>query len=721
MFRQWIRRIAYLLLSGIAWPADAATNAQMSNLGLLSVKQYGAVGNGTTDDTTAIQNCINAAVAAEKAVFFPAGTYLVSNTIESVQLVSGANGTVDMYKAGQLIGSTAGVRPKIKLKDSATGFGSASSPKSLIYLAAEWADGTEKNSVNFEQGIRGVDIEVGTGNAGAQAIEFEGSQQCFLEDIKITMTSGYCGLKDLIGQNCSFGNIQIVGGKYGVVASKGKYPGIFGVTFENQTHAAVYNLTCYPFILTGFKIHKSQAPAIITGNPSTNSMGDITLVDGSIEFDTTNSQAAIDNTSGQSFVMRNVYFKNAGNIIVSGSNVVPGGSGWKRVDEYVHPHGGGKGINVVNGTTNTTIYSTVNSSNAPPSDLISRHLWKLADYPSADVIWDACNSGSTTMCVATNHGVIAAGPASSDQSVTGTDCTAALQSCIDNFEYVLLPKGRYLVSAPIKLKANTKLLGAATINTCIRTHDNWNPTQANRGEVITTADSPTAAPKMAFLEVSWSTAPDANDWFTAIHWRAGKQSATRALWLRSLWSANPRGSANPKTDLLFDGNAGGHHWGFGTGRDIHTDTEPDFRRMRINGTSQPLLFYNANIEGAYGDWQAEITGSSNIVIYGLKSENLNTLLFDSCTNCAVFSYCGGEPRIKFMGNSNNMYVGEIGPKFNDHTSDMITEVFSGKTVNVNALNKVLGVFRRGTMNWDNVIISENGNAATMNPAWLMTD
>ncbi len=100
MFRQWIRRIAYLLLSGIAWPADAATNAQMSNLGLLSVKQYGAVGNGTTDDTTAIQNCINAAVAAEKAVFFPAGTYLVSNTIESVQLVSGANGTVDMYKAG---------------------------------------------------------------------------------------------------------------------------------------------------------------------------------------------------------------------------------------------------------------------------------------------------------------------------------------------------------------------------------------------------------------------------------------------------------------------------------------------------------------------------------------------------------------------------------------------------------------------------------------------
>ena len=43
----------------------------------VSVKTYGAVGDGVTDDTTAIQNAVN----SENIVFFPAGTYLVSNPI----------------------------------------------------------------------------------------------------------------------------------------------------------------------------------------------------------------------------------------------------------------------------------------------------------------------------------------------------------------------------------------------------------------------------------------------------------------------------------------------------------------------------------------------------------------------------------------------------------------------------------------------------------------
>lgn len=49
--------------------------------GMLSVMDYGAHGDGLTDDLDHIWDCIDAAVAADKGVYFPAGTYLISSTI----------------------------------------------------------------------------------------------------------------------------------------------------------------------------------------------------------------------------------------------------------------------------------------------------------------------------------------------------------------------------------------------------------------------------------------------------------------------------------------------------------------------------------------------------------------------------------------------------------------------------------------------------------------
>ena len=44
---------------------------------IISVKDFGAIGNGTTDDTTAIQAAFN----ASSSVYFPSGTYLISSSI----------------------------------------------------------------------------------------------------------------------------------------------------------------------------------------------------------------------------------------------------------------------------------------------------------------------------------------------------------------------------------------------------------------------------------------------------------------------------------------------------------------------------------------------------------------------------------------------------------------------------------------------------------------
>ena len=42
-----------------------------------NIKDYGAVGDGVADDTAAIQ----AAIAADLNVFFPAGTYKITDTL----------------------------------------------------------------------------------------------------------------------------------------------------------------------------------------------------------------------------------------------------------------------------------------------------------------------------------------------------------------------------------------------------------------------------------------------------------------------------------------------------------------------------------------------------------------------------------------------------------------------------------------------------------------
>jgi hypothetical protein len=47
----------------------------------INVKDYGATGNGSTDDTTAIQNAINALPNSGGVVLFPVGNYKVSSTV----------------------------------------------------------------------------------------------------------------------------------------------------------------------------------------------------------------------------------------------------------------------------------------------------------------------------------------------------------------------------------------------------------------------------------------------------------------------------------------------------------------------------------------------------------------------------------------------------------------------------------------------------------------
>jgi Pectate lyase superfamily protein len=71
---------------------------------VFNVFQYGATGNGVTDDTAAINNAIAACGAVNGILYFPTGAYLVSSTltISAAMRIMGAsqNGAVIFLKAG---------------------------------------------------------------------------------------------------------------------------------------------------------------------------------------------------------------------------------------------------------------------------------------------------------------------------------------------------------------------------------------------------------------------------------------------------------------------------------------------------------------------------------------------------------------------------------------------------------------------------------------------
>lgn len=65
-----------------------SSNALYYGANVINVMDYGATGNGSTDDTTAIQNAINSLSSTGGQVFFPVGTYKLSSTLTMVAGVS---------------------------------------------------------------------------------------------------------------------------------------------------------------------------------------------------------------------------------------------------------------------------------------------------------------------------------------------------------------------------------------------------------------------------------------------------------------------------------------------------------------------------------------------------------------------------------------------------------------------------------------------------------
>ncbi len=141
-----------------------------------SVKDYGANGDGVTDDTAAIQAALDDGRQLDqdynglaKALYFPAGTYAVSGTLEW----RGCCVTLQ----GQ--GYAASV---IRLRDRSAGFGDAGQPRPVVR--------TPSGNMSFRQNVWDIGIDTGSGNPGALGLDWISSNIGSVRNVAISSGDG---------------------------------------------------------------------------------------------------------------------------------------------------------------------------------------------------------------------------------------------------------------------------------------------------------------------------------------------------------------------------------------------------------------------------------------------------------------------------------------------------------------------------------------------------
>lgn len=651
----------YTQLINAAIPQSAKDDPRYA-LGYLVVSHYPGVNpDGTGDSRAGIQQAIDDAMDNQLVVFFPPGTYQVSDVLKCYYWTFWNPNTNAPYnppgrKAHILIGSNLGdARPVIKLAANAPGFDNPSNPRPLIVwrmFTAINENGVTKvepdNPFNgdppnfrdqpniiFAWHVRNIDLDLG-GNPGAIGGVFRAAQYCGIADMKINATGAYAGIYGVPGRNSFISNIEIEGGRFGI-HNDGSTAGsvLFGARLYNQTESAIVTKDFCPYSIVGFHI-KTSAPIAVNGSSTYNNVGysTMTLVDGKIEM--MNEGIAINNLIGKDIHVSNVYIKGAGSLVKNASlSPLEGSNDWLRIIEYTYnnqrtPSGNSifNSFSIINGVVSQDPEPLTRVESAePPENLLDRHL--MGSLP----VWEGQNDGTINV----------KSPPYNAKGDGTSDDWAAIQGAINASAngWVFLPKGNYVISQTLALKPNTRMIGLDQNYAVLISSPTWVGGQTRY--MVESANDPDAATFFGFIGLDDQAATVSSTTGGYIHWKAGKNSTIMMVRNGKKWGSYY--GKYPRYEFHFSANAGGRHM-----ISPHYPPAGDHvggRLIFIEGTNQPLTFYGLNVESnkptsslpdmAIINSNIEIQSSSNIRIHSIKREgNSSTLVILNSQNIGVY-------------------------------------------------------------------------------------
>ncbi|NJO08859.1 MAG: hypothetical protein HC873_03475 [Leptolyngbyaceae cyanobacterium SL_1_1] len=305
---QWLRWLCLTLLSGFlvagfgqcgssesaATPAISFAVPTGADIVNVQAAPYLAKGDGKTDDTAAIQSAISE--NRMKLIYFPNGTYLVSDTIRA-QAADGKQKRFFLQGESQ-------AETVIRLQAQSPAFQNSAAPRPIISF---WA-GEVNDATAFRNQIRGLTIEAGANNPGAIALRFRANNYGAVENVTLRSPGrqGRYGLDLSAGLNGPLlvKNLTVEGFDIGVYFTGA----LHSATFENlelrqQQQYGLYNQR-QVISIHGLKSN-NRVPAIKNASDGYPAHGLLTLVEADLQGGDGNT-AAIDNTEGGGLYARDV-------------------------------------------------------------------------------------------------------------------------------------------------------------------------------------------------------------------------------------------------------------------------------------------------------------------------------------------------------------------------------------------------------------------------------
>ena len=560
-------------------------------------------------------------------------------------------------------------------------------------------DSDVRTSVNFNQIIQGINVVVGEGNRGAIGIRLRGAQGSAIQDCLVDLgKDGFIGVVGACGSGGGHAGVTVVGGKYGLDFRMAQpAPSITGATLYNQSCSSLIYSGLQTLTAVGIRIFASKRADSVTetlgviasvppevlnetspwlppaglecalpdlppnNQPSEGPLsGQISLIDAVIEKDEP-CDMCMAITSPRDLYLKNVYIRDFSYLLrlrtaKGGDTKVPNNSpakAWTRIDEAAYTvqppsmtkeyrHGLLKlqfestiWIDGQKSATNQTHFTF--SAPEPEEDIVSRHLWDEATFPS----FQSESAVSVTM------------PPYNAKGDGRHDDTAAIQTAIDEHDIVVLPRGSYQIGKTLQLRQNTSLVGVGRPRTTIMPSAKGLEGQASSPQPLLATYKGQGANIVAFLTiVNWNNLNNTYAFLWQVYgirdcvWR--QAFAFTATDWRSIayHSRHQRKNAQPRSTIvnatlpLMVITGGGKFYNLENEDWLHES--PSYRHLLVTNSSGGLRFYQLNTEHTRGNANTEIANSANVEIFGMKSEgNFVIIWLRNVENVTLYGYGGG--------------------------------------------------------------------------------